>query len=60
MALHAPGKPQQNGYVESLDGRLSDKCLNEALFALLSYARSVLRAWRDEYSHVRPYSGMGR
>lgn len=55
----APGKPQQNGYVESFNGRLRDECLNETLFASLSHARSVLRAWRDDYNHVRPHSGIG-
>jgi hypothetical protein len=38
----APGKPQQNGYVESFNGRLRDECLNETLFASLAHARSVL------------------
>ena len=55
----APGKPQQNGYVESFNGRLRDECLNETLFASLGHARSVLRAWRDDYNHVRPHSGIG-
>ena len=55
----APGKPQQNGFVESFNGRLRDECLNETLFASLSHARSVLAAWRDENNHVRPHSGIG-
>lgn len=55
----APGKPQQNGYVESFNGRLRDECLNETLFASLGHARSVLRRWRDDYNHVRPHSGIG-
>lgn len=55
----APGKPQQNGYVESFNGRLRDECLNETLFASLSHARSVLSGWRDDYNHVRPHSGIG-
>ena len=55
----APGKPQQNGYVESFNGRLRDECLNETLFASLGHVRSVLRAWRDDYNHVRPHSGIG-
>jgi putative transposase len=55
----APGKPQQNGYVESFNGRLRDECLNETLFASLSHARSVLSSWRDDYNHVRPHSGIG-
>jgi putative transposase len=55
----APGKPQQNGYVESFNGRLRDECLNETLFASLSHARSALSSWRDDYNHVRPHSGTG-
>jgi putative transposase len=49
--------------VESFNGRLRDECLNETLFASLSHARtharSVLRAWRDDYNHGRPHSGIG-
>ena len=55
----APGKPQQNGYVESFNGRLRDECLNETLFASLGHARSVLRRWREDYNDVRPHSGIG-
>src|SRR5690606_35608683 len=55
----APGKPQQNGYVESFNGRWRDECLTETLLASLSRARSVLRAWRVDYNHVRPHSGIG-
>jgi putative transposase len=55
----APGKPQQNGFVESFSGRLRDECLNETLFASLSHARSVLRNWRNDYNRVRPHSGIG-
>ena len=53
----APGEPQQNGYVESFNGRLRDECLNERCFVSLAHALSVLRAWRDDYNHVRPHSG---
>ena len=42
----APGKPQQNAFVESFIGRLRDECLNETLFSSLSHARAVLDAWR--------------
>lgn len=55
----APGKPQQNGYVESFNDRLRDECLNETPFASLSHARSVLSNLRDDYNHVRPHSGIG-
>jgi putative transposase len=55
----APGKPQQNGFVESFNGRLRDECLNETLFSSLGQARSVLRAWHYDYNHVRLHSGIG-
>jgi putative transposase len=55
----APAKLQQNGHVESFNGRLRDECLNETLFVSLGHARSVLRLWRDDYNHVRPHSGIG-
>jgi putative transposase len=52
----APGKPMQNGFVESFNGRLRDECLNETLFTSLAHARFVLDAWRHDYNHVRPHS----
>ena len=55
----APGKPQQNGYVESFNGRLRDECLNETLLVSLGHARAVPRLWRDDYNHMRPHSGVG-
>ncbi len=54
----APGKPQQNAFVESFIGRLRDECLNETLFASLSHARAVLDAWRLDYNGVRPHSAL--
>jgi putative transposase len=55
----APGKPMQNGFAESFNGRLRDECLNETLFVSLSHARAVLAAWQEDYNHVRPHSGLG-
>jgi len=55
----APGKPQQNAFVESFNGRLRDECLNETLFSSLPMARSVLAAWRDDYNQTRPHSSLG-
>jgi putative transposase len=55
----APGKPQQNGFVESFNGRLRDECLNETLFTSLSHARLVLADWREDYNTVRPHSQLG-
>ena len=54
----APGKPQQNAFVESFIGRLRDECLNETLFASLAQAREVLDAWRVDYNRVRPHSAL--
>lgn len=54
----APGKPQQNAFVESFIGRLRDECLNETLFSSLSEARRVLAEWREDYNRVRPHSAL--
>jgi putative transposase len=55
----APGKPQQNAFVESFNGRLRDECLNETVFSSLTDARSVLAAWQRDYNEVRPHSSLG-
>lgn len=55
----APGKPQQNGFIESFNGRLRDELLNETLFQSLPHARAVLEAWRCDYNHERPHSKLG-
>ena len=55
----APGKPQQNGFIESFNGRLRDELLNETLFRSLPHARAVLEAWRRDYNEQRPHSKLG-
>lgn len=55
----APGKPQQNGFVESFNGKLRDECLNEEVFGSLTEARAVIERWRIDYNHVRPHSAHG-
>jgi putative transposase len=55
----APGKPQQNAFVESFNGRLRDELLNETLFVSLVHARETLSLWKDDYNTVRPHSGLG-
>ena len=55
----APGKPQQNGFVESFNGKLRDECLNEEVFDSLAHARQVLARWRHDYNHHRPHSSLG-
>jgi putative transposase len=55
----APGKPTQNAFIESFNGRLRDELLNETLFTSLGHARAVLSTWKDDYNTVRPHSGLG-
>lgn len=55
----APGKPQQNGFNESFNGRLRDELLNETLFRSLHHARVVLESWRRDYNERRPHSKLG-
>ena len=54
----APGKPQQNGFVESFNGRFRDECLNEHLFRSLTAARRIIEAWRIDYNHARPHTSL--
>ena len=54
-----PGKPMQNGHIESFNGRLRDECLNANWFHNLADARAKIRAWRDEYNGERPHSSLG-
>ena len=46
----APGKPMQNAFIESFNGRLRDECLNEHLFNGLASARRIINAWRHDYN----------
>ena len=55
----APGKPQQNAFIESFNGRPRDELLNETLFGSLAHARAALAAWRLDYNTVRPHSSLG-
>lgn len=55
----APGKPQQNAFVESFNGRLRDELLNETLFSTLDHARGLLAEWQNDYNTIRPHSGIG-
>jgi transposase InsO family protein len=54
-----PGKPQQNGFIESFNGKLRDECLNETLFATLRDARKTLEEWQEDYNWRRPHSALG-
>jgi putative transposase len=54
-----PGRPMENGYVESFNGRLRDECLNENWFGDLAEARETIAAWRQDYNRCRPHSALG-
>jgi len=54
-----PGKPVQNAFIESFNGRLRDEFLNETLFTSLMQARLALEEWRRDYNTVRPHSRIG-
>ena len=56
----APGKPMQNAFVESFNGRLRDECLNESVFATLAQVRRIVEAWRIDYNTVGPHGRLGR
>ena len=59
LRLIEPGKPNQNAYVESFNGRLRDECLNEHWFTSLLHARAVIAIWTREYNEERPKPGLG-
>ncbi len=54
----APGKPMQNGFVESFNGRLRDECLNEHLFTSYAQARRIINTWRIDYNTQRPHTSL--
>jgi putative transposase len=55
----APGRPMQNGYIESFNGRMRDELLNESLFIDLDQARQLISAWVIDYNTARPHSSLG-
>jgi len=61
VALHfiEPGKPVQNAFIESFNGKFRDECLNQNWFASLDEARRIIEAWRVDYNTVRPHSSLG-
>jgi putative transposase len=54
-----PGKPVQNAFIESFNGRMRDECLNEHWFVSLREARETIESWRRDYNEVRPHSSLG-
>ena len=59
LFLIEPGKPNQNAYIESFNGRFRDECLNEHWFTSLPHAQVVIEAWRREYNEERPKKSLG-
>jgi putative transposase len=60
LKLIAAGKPTQNAYIESFNGKFRDECLNDHYFTNLAHARAVISEWRRDYNEARPHSSLGR
>jgi transposase InsO family protein len=58
-AFIAPGKPWQNGFVESFNGKLRDECLNRQWFLSVDEVQAATERWRNFYNHTRPHSALG-
>jgi putative transposase len=54
-----PGRPMQNAYIESFNGRMRDECLNQHWFVDLDQARMIIEEWRIDYNEKRPHSSLG-
>ena len=54
-----PGKPSENGFTESLNGKIRDECLNEHIFINLHHAQTILQEWKEDYNTQRPHSSLG-
>jgi|TARA_B100000315_G_C14499469_1_gene551626 putative transposase len=61
VGLHfiEPGKPVQNAYIESFNGKFRDECLNEHWFGSIPEAQAIMEAWRQDYNTFRPHSSLG-
>ena len=60
LLLIQPGKPTQNAYIESFNGKFRDECLNENWFVSLEHAKAAITTWRRDYNEVRPHSSLGK
>jgi putative transposase len=58
--FNRPGKPVDNTYIESFNGRLRDECLNINWFMSLDHASEVIEQWQEDYNFIRPHSSLGR
>lgn len=54
-----PGKPIENAFIESFNGRFRDECLNQHWFLSMKHARALISAWKEDYNTVRPHSALG-
>jgi len=59
LKLIQPGKPTQNAFIESFNGKFRDECLNEHWFHTLDHARVIINQWRKDYNECRPHSMLG-
>jgi putative transposase len=59
LAFIRPGKPVENAYIESFNGKFRDECLNEHWFITMAHARHTIENWRQEYNEERPHSSPG-
>jgi putative transposase len=59
LSFIRPGKPNENAYIESFNGKFRDECLNEHWFISMAQARRIIEAWRIEYNTERPHSSLG-
>lgn len=59
LRLIEPGKPNQNAYIESFNGRFRDECLNEHWFTSLAHAQEIIEDWRRDFNEQRPKKALG-
>ena len=59
LSFIRPGKPNENAYIESINGKFRDECLNEHWFVTMAHARRIIESWRAEYNTERPHSSLG-
>jgi putative transposase len=60
LKLITAGRPTENAFIESFNGKFRDECLNDHYFTNLEHARAVISAWRRDYNENRPHSSLGR
>jgi putative transposase len=58
LSFIRPGKPNENAYIESFNGKFRDECVNEHWFITMAHARRVIEGWRIEYNTERPHSSL--